>query len=139
MPIDGLIDSLDPSARVVCLAWLPACRSLIDERGHGSVRITETLRSQKRQVELWQSGASSVRLGWHNVGLAWDFAIIDNGVQLADGNDWRYTLCGLVAKALGCKWPTYLRSGAKDAGHIEYRPGWNSLEDYLSEHPPVET
>ena len=85
------------------------------------------------------NGKTDLRLGWHNVGLAWDFAIIDNGVQVADGEDWRYTLCGLIGKALGCKWPIRLASGAKDAGHLEYRPQWDSLEHYLTEHPLVST
>ena len=94
------------------------------------VRVHETLRTPARQTELSATGASDVTMGWHNVGLAFDFGCYLNGVYQADDRAGLYAKCGLIAQALGCKWPIVIKSGA-DLGHVEYHPGF-TLQQFLA-------
>lgn len=119
--IDRRISSLETNVQSICRSWLDLCSSLIDDTNNGIITITETRRSIERQKELVAAGRSSTMQSKHIDGLAWDFAIIENGKMVADGEDWRYTLCGLAARVLGAHWPIHLASGAKDADHIEVR------------------
>lgn len=89
------------------------------------MRITETKRDDARQAAVNSTGASDVKRGWHNVGLAFDFGVLDDqGVLISDGGHPAYEAVGLVACSFGCKWPIILANGDKDAGHIEYHPGF---------------
>lgn len=137
---DNRIESLQPRLQGLCRCWLARCRV---ELGI-DVRIIETKRSVARQVSLEKSGLSSVKLGWHNVGLAWDFLIFipDKDGQMdadgskvldvvADGADPRYALCGAEAAKLGCKYPIHLRDGTPDYDHIEYHPDF-TLQQFLA-------
>src|SRR3989442_3712480 len=113
MNVDNRIESLTPEAQIVCRRWLNVIKILdID------ARIIETLRSAERQAELVKDGASSTLHSKHLLGLAWDYAVYNADVYITDGADWRYQLCGLVGKALGCRWPIHLASGAVDADHL---------------------
>jgi hypothetical protein len=117
------IEALRPEAQSVCREFLRRCR---DESGI-DVRLHETFRHPQRQEELQKAGASGVRLGWHNFGLAWDFGVYEDGRYVGDGEDPRYDRCGDVAVSLGCKWPIFIvRNGKKvrDSGHVEYHPGF---------------
>lgn len=135
---DRRIESLRPEAQPICRAWLEKCRGELAL----DARITETWRSVEDQVRDQGKGASSVKLGWHQFGLAWDFAVFDHsgcsvphdakcGVPVQRGDDPRYAKCGGVATALGCKWPIRLANGDVDSGHIEYRPNWRSLKHLI--------
>lgn len=89
------------------------------------VRITETLRDDARQAQVLSEGASDVKRGWHNVGLAFDFAVVDDkGNYVADGSHPAYDAVGGIANAFGCRWPIVRKDGSRDAGHIEYHPGF---------------
>jgi len=113
---------------VVCRKWLHIVR---DDLGIDA-RVMETLRDPARQKELQKTGKSDVKMGWHNVGLAWDYLCFNsNGAIIHDGDHWDYQRCGHIAQALGCRWPIHLKSGAKDAGHIEYHPGF-TLSQFLA-------
>lgn len=138
------IESLRPEAQEICRQGLEKIRS-----EHGiDCRITETFRSTERQEALQKSGASDKKLGWHNVGLAWDFACFDeHGKLITRGDDPRYAKCGTVWAGLGCKYPIHLANGSIDADHAEYHPGF-TLQQYLANvaqgsvkawNPPEET
>lgn len=99
------------------------------------MRITETKRDDTRQAEVNAAGASDVKRGWHNVGLAFDFMVLDDrGVRITDGEHKAYEAVGLIACAFDCKWPIILANGAKDAGHIEFHPGitFSQFEAWLA-------
>ena len=93
------------------------------------VRIHETWRSEERQRELAKSGASKVQLGWHNVGMAWDFGCYVSGRYETDDSSGLYTKAGHIAKALDCVWGGDWRM--RDYGHIEHHPGF-TLKQYMA-------
>lgn len=122
----GSIDQLRPQARARCVAWLAACNDLILPVAFPGyhVHVTDTLRTADEQAKAQAAGLSDVSVGWHNFGLAWDFAVMDDkGVYVTDGSHPAYVACGTVGAALGCRYPIILKSGRPDADHIEYHPG----------------
>ncbi len=137
--VERRIEMLRPEAYNTCLAWKN--RVMVDGI---DARITETLRSILRQASLTAAGlSSSGNLGWHNVGLAWDFLVFDGGTfnpatnlwtggkPVMSGDDPRYAHCGAIAVELGCKYPIHLANGIVDADHIEYHPGF-TLQQLLA-------
>lgn len=128
MPKIRDIDRLAPAVAEIARKWLHIVR---EDLGIDA-RIVETLRDPSRQKQLQEEGKSNVKMGWHQVGMAWDYLCFDNcGRIIGDGEDEVYTRCGHIAQALGCKWPIYIRRGVKDAGHIEHHPGF-TLQQFLS-------
>lgn len=91
-------------------------------------RVMETRRSSERQESVQAAGASQVKVGFHNFGLAMDFAIFaaPDGTYLKDGTHPAYLCCGQVAEALGCVWGG--RWQMKDSGHIEFHPDGVTLD-----------
>jgi hypothetical protein len=124
--VDRRIESLRAKAQPVCREWLARCNAMLAQMYPGSeVRITETLRSLARQAALAAQGKSSApKIGWHNVGLAWDFLIFENGAIVGNGDDPRYAACGAIAAELGCKYPIHLANGQADHDHVEFHPGF---------------
>lgn len=124
--VDKRIESLRFEAQPICHLWLDICKSklLID------VRVIETLRPEDRQKELAATGKSLVPFGWHNVGLAWDFAVFRDGKYLTDDASGLYTKCGLIGEALDCVWGGRWQR-LKDYGHLEWHPGF-TLQQFLN-------
>ena len=121
------LEFLHASFQPVAETWLHICKDDLSI----NMRILETLRENDRQAQLKASGKSDVKIGWHSVGLALDFACFDDkGVYDTDNHTGLYTKCGLVAQALDCTWPIKIRSGT-DWGHIEYHPGF-TLQQFLN-------
>lgn len=86
------------------------------------VRICVGVRTSDAQRAAFNAGLSQVKVGWHQYGLALDFAILDNlGMQyVTDGTDLRYRLVGEIAKRAGC---VYGGDWQKpDWDHIEWHP-----------------
>jgi len=102
-----------------------------NEEAHLDMRIVETFRTVERQAALQKSSSSDVILGYHQFGLAFDFACFTNGRLITRGDAPEYARVGAIAKTFGCKWPIRLRSGALDAGHVEYHPGF-TLQQFLT-------
>ena len=124
---DSRIESLRPEFQKVTHLWL---HMVTDDLGI-KVRVLETLRDKARQEELEAAGKSRVKFGWHNVGLALDFATFNEaGVYQTDDASMLYLRCGLVAEALGCTWGGRW-TNLKDYGHIEYHPGM-TLQQFLN-------
>lgn len=95
--------------------------------GH-TMKVLETRRSLARQDEVATAGASQLRVGYHNFGLALDFAIFgEGGLYLKDGNHPAYLCAGQIAEAMGCVWGG--RWKMKDSGHIEWHPPGQTLDD----------
>jgi peptidoglycan L-alanyl-D-glutamate endopeptidase CwlK len=93
------------------------------------VRITETYRDPARQEMLQNQGASQVKLGYHQVRRAFDFAIFDHaGVYLVNDTSGAYTAAGSVGEALGMTWGGRWK-GLVDLGHLEWRVPGKSAED----------
>lgn len=94
------------------------------------LRVVETLRSPEHQAAYLAAGSTTLIVGWHNYGLAFDFLIFDNGKLVADGKDPRYTQVGEFAESLGCRWggrfdiKPQIPGQQPDSGHIEYHPGF---------------
>ena len=123
---DVRIDLLRPEFQPIARCWLHA---LVDDLGM-NVRILETLRTPERQAEVKAAGKSTLKFGWHNVGLALDFAVFDDvGAYLRDDATGLYTRCGLVAEWLGCVWGGRW-ARLRDYGHIEFHAGF-TLQQFL--------
>ena len=124
---DARIESLRLEFQPIARRWLHA---LVDDLGM-KVRILETLRTPERQAEVQAAGRSQLKFGWHNVGLALDFAAFgDDGVYLIDDRTGLYTRCGLVAEWMGCAWGGRWER-LRDYGHIEWHPGM-TLQQFLN-------
>ena len=124
---DARIASLRPEFVPIAVTWL---HIVIDDL-RLKARVLETLRSKERQIELETQGRSRVKMGWHNVGLAMDFAVFtDAGAYLTDDATGLYTKCGLIAEALGCVWGGRWEN-FRDYGHIEYHPGF-TLQQFIA-------
>ena len=123
---DPKIETLDPVFRPIAYMWLNAVRGDLGI----NVRVLEGLRDRDRQVALQAAGKSQVKVGWHNFGLALDFACLGtNGVYITDGGASEYELCGVEAEKLGGVWGG--RWTMKDSGHIEYHPDGKTLAEVI--------
>jgi len=129
--VDSNIESLNPRFQPIVRAWF----EIVMERviplrfPNFKAKITETFRSLERQAEQLASGASQVKVGWHNYGLAIDFAVFDeHGVYIQNGGHPAFESFGQIALGLGAHWGIRV-NGRLDAGHIEYHPGF-TLEQY---------
>lgn len=119
-------ESLHPKFQPIAETWLHICKDDLSIE----MRVLETLRDRERQKDLESRGKSKVKIGFHNVGLALDFACFDErGVYDTDNHSGLYTKCGLVAEAMGCVWGG--RWKMRDYGHIEYHPGF-TLQQFLN-------
>ena len=128
------IDSLRPEAQKQARTWLHVVRQDLQI----DARIIETLRTEERQAEVAAAKASKSLVGWHNVGLAWDFACFQDGVYQKDDKFGLYKRCGMVGMALGCRWggnwdqdTTFMEAGENDLDHLEYHPGF-TLQQFLN-------
>ena len=127
--MDRFIETLDARLRPMVYDWLHIVR---DDLGL-NVRATEGLRDKARQEAVFAAGASKVKVGFHNYGLALDFACIEtSGVYITDGDAPEYMRCGLVWEAVafphgywGGRWKM------KDSGHIEWHPEGKSLQQVI--------
>lgn len=131
MPITNDINKLILPFQPVVQAWLEMVSAyLLPARWPGyKVRITETLRDTVRQEELAAKGASKVKVGYHNFGRAFDFAIFDDhGVYETNDSQGVYLACGQIAEALGCEWGGRWET-FKDLGHVQFRPDGVTIHD----------
>ena len=130
--MDSRITSLRPEFQKPALTFI----HIVNDDLGIKMRVLETLRDKARQVALAATGKSRVTLGWHNVGLALDFAVFNEvGVYQTNNASGLYTRCGLIAEALGCVWGGRWEN-FPDYGHIEYHPGV-TLQQFLAENPMV--
>ena len=120
------IELLHAKFAPIAETWRHIC---VDDLGI-DLRITETLRSEERQKQLQKKGASQLKLGWHNYGLAFDFAVFDcRGVYDTNNRTGDYTRCGLIAEALELVWGG--RWKFRDYGHVQHSKGM-TLQQYLN-------
>lgn len=115
--IQNSLSLLDHRFKPLVEKWL----KLVAEKGL-NVRVIETLRTPERQVELQASGASQLKKGYHQLGLAFDFACyFGNGVYQTSNLSGDYTIAGELGESLGMVWGgrwVHL----KDFGHLEWHP-----------------
>ena len=127
--IETKMDTLDIRFQPIAQNWFEMVTAYaLPQRfpGH-KARVIETRRTLARQDEVATIGASQLRVGYHNFGLALDFAIFgEEGLYLKDGNHPAYLCAGQIAEALGCVWGG--RWKMKDSGHIEYHPDGVTLD-----------
>lgn len=124
MPIDNSFESLNPRFQPIARAIIEvfAERVIPLRFPNFKVKVLETLRTAERQADVLAAGASKLKTGWHNYGLAMDVAIFDDhGVYITDGNHQAYAAIGSIASALGCIWGGSWQS-FKDSGHVEWHP-----------------
>ena len=120
------IEALRPEAQEVCRKG----KHMVEDDLGIDLLIVETLRSKERQAMLLGSGDTDIKLGWHNVGFAWDTLIYHNGKVQHDDKLGLYTKAGYIWQALGCRWPIKIRKGI-DLGHVEWHPGF-TLQQFLN-------
>jgi hypothetical protein len=116
---DPRFDSTNPISDMALLE--PHFREMVtqiisDAAGSGAdLRVLETYRSQTRQTELFDKGATQLkRVGVHHYGLACDFGVLRGG-QI----DWHadYRIIGRLAEARGLTWGG--RFSFHDNGHVQ--------------------
>ena len=81
---------------------------LAHEAGH-EIRVGETYRSQARQIQVFNAGASKLRkVGVHGYGLACDLQMIVNGAYDPNGEHYMFfqKLCATVGLISGIDWGT---------------------------------
>lgn len=130
MSVDNRIESLNPRAQPTFVSIRHVMNgSVLPLRFPGfEMRYLETMRDLAGQLAAFESGASQVKEGYHNYGLACDAGMFDQfGTYIKDGDHPAYEAYGLVAEAHGCVWGG--RWKKKDAAHSEYHPGF-TLEQY---------
>jgi len=120
--MEARISALRVDFQPLAQAWLEIVQSyVLPLRFPGyKARITETLRSGARQAELQASGASRLKVGLHQTGRAFDFAVFNEvGVYVTTGGDGSYEACGQVAEALGCEWGGRWAT-FRDLAHVQW-------------------
>lgn len=130
MSVENRIEALNPRAQPIFVSIRRTCNDLVFPlRFPGfTLKYVETLRDLAGQLAAFESGASQVKEGYHNYGLACDAGVFDSlGVYIKDGSHPAYEAYGLVAEAHGCVWGG--RWKKKDAAHSEYHPGF-TLEQF---------
>jgi len=134
------IDRLQPALAARASAGIAALNDLflpIEFPGF-VVHVSDTLRTADEQAKAHAAGLSDLTLGWHNLGLAFDFEVLnEKGVYVTDGAHPVYAFCGSVWALLGCRYGIVLRSGQIDHDHVEWRPGNVTLAVYVAQHPLV--
>ena len=120
--IDKSLDSLRPEFRKRIDLLMHVVR---DDLGI-DLRVHETRRTAARQIAVLTGGASQLKIGKHNFGLAVDFGIYIDGVYQKGNKSGLYTKFGLVAVALGFRWGgnwdmdnNFTELGEDDLGHVE--------------------
>jgi hypothetical protein len=136
------LEDLHPMFQPIAREILELAQNRITAKFPGSiVRPATTWRSMTDQAIALAAGKLKVRMGWHQVGLALDAAVITpEGLYVRDGKDERYTIFGLAAIEHGCVWGGSWQR-FPDPPHAEYHPGF-SFDQYLAwlkEHPVVTT
>lgn len=125
------IEDLDTRFQPRAQAWLEIMqRYVLPLQFNGyKIEIRETFRDAARQEMLMNQGASKVKVGYHNFGLAFDFIVFDaQGIYDVNDASGAYKAGGLVAEALGCEWGGRWKDFA-DLGHIQFRPGAITIAD----------
>lgn len=108
---------LDHRFRPLVEKWLVA----VKQKGL-NVRIVETLRTPERQEELQKAGASQLKRGYHQRGLAFDFALFDHrGVYQTNNLSGDYTIAGEIGEGLGMVWGGRWTK-LVDLGHLQWSP-----------------
>ena len=128
--IEKALEKLAPPFRQRAIAWLEIVNAyLMPMRWNGyKVIVTETLRTSERQSEVAAAGKSSVSIGYHNFGRAFDFLVIDDhGVAVHDGAHPAYEACGLIGEGLGGYWGGRFQQRQPD-GTLKSKPDYDHIE-----------
>lgn len=129
---DSRLESLRPEFRLLAAKWL---HIVTDDLGM-KVRVLETRRDEARQAEVMAAGKSPLPFGFHNIGLALDWACFnDRGVYITDGRHPYYRRCGLVWQALGATWGG--EWAHPDFDHAQLDGGIWRISEYLASHPDM--
>ena len=135
------IEDLDPIFQPIARAILAEAQRRIEAVSPGSrILPAVTWRTPADQEAAVASGASILKIGFHNFGRALDVKVLDErGAYVIDGEDPRYTIFGQVAKERGCVWGGDWHRA--DWDHCELCGGFTVSEflAWLDAHPhPIE-
>jgi D-alanyl-D-alanine carboxypeptidase len=125
--VSSNLDDLHPLFRLVAQGIIHDTNEKI---APSIIRPAVTFRSMTDQAAAKAAGLSKVSLGWHQMGLALDVAVITpDGMYVADGSDPRYTTFGTAAMVRGCVWGGSWNE--PDYDHCEFHPNF-TLTQYLA-------
>lgn len=131
------MDLLEPGTRAATEKLL----ELAKEQGH-DLRVNETYRSQARQTEVFNSGASKLKkVGCHGYGLAVDFALFVDGKYQTQAGPYKFLvdLCKEVGLISGFDWGTpEKKTTFVDAVHVQRIPVFRQNEVFSGEWYPPE-
>lgn len=128
MNTSNRLEDLHPLFQPIAQAIIADCEMTI---GKGLIRPAVTFRSMADQAAAKAAGLSKVNLGWHQMGLAMDVAVLTpEGAYVKDGEDGRYRTFGMVAVKHGCVWGGNW-TNFKDYPHCEWHPNF-TLTQYLA-------
>lgn len=120
------LDDLHPKVRELCVRFIAEC--MVDGI---DVLITSTYRDNESQAALYAQGRTTPGVkvtnaqpgrSFHNYGLAFDFAPLQNGKI-----DWRnfelFEKCGLIAEGVGLEWAGRWEGRLCEMAHCQFTGG----------------
>lgn len=131
------INLLEPGTRAAVAKLLV----LAHEAGH-ELRVLETYRSQARQTDCYNRGASKLKtVGCHGFGVACDFQLLRNGKYDPVGEHYSFLqdMCRKVGLISGIDWGTPRQPHSfKDWDHVQRVPVFRQKALFLGTwYPPV--
>jgi hypothetical protein len=87
------------------------------------VKLFEGFRTTARQGELLAGGSTQLKVGYHNIGAAYDIQLFEpNGGFIRSGSDIAYQQAGRIGMNLGLTWGGSWKTFV-DAGHFQLDRG----------------
>lgn len=129
---------LEPGTRAAVVKLL----ALAQAAGH-DLRVGETFRSQARQRQVFQAGASKLsKVGCHGYGLACDLGLFVNGKYEVDGTKYRFLekLCRAAGLISGADWgDSELKHTFHDWCHVQRVPLFRQAAVFAGQwYPPAD-
>ena len=120
------LDDLHPTVRELCVRFIAEC--MVDGI---DVIITSTYRDNESQAALYAQGrttpgnkVTNAQMGhsFHNYGLAFDFAPLQNG-KIDWNNLELFEKCGQIAEGVGLEWAGRWSGKMREMAHCQLTSG----------------
>lgn len=131
------INLLEPGTKAAVLKILELAKA--DGR---DLKVGETYRSQSRQTEVYENGASKLKkVGCHGYGVACDLQLFEDGEYVGNGDSYHFLVdyCKQVGMISGIDWGAPDESHTfVDAGHVQRIPLFRQSSMFAGEWYPEE-